>query len=111
MNLLLGLFVDHSTKQCRVPNDVFTWWLTPSALLSAQVIKCYPGETAGFAAHIMELLDTHFAQLDSSLRKSLVQVRRGAREGAEQGPGRLAKAVGQGVCKRLLSGRWYTMSG
>lgn len=70
------------------------------------MIKCYPGETAGFAAHIMELLDTHFAQLDSSLRKSLVQVRRQGRqvEAPAQGKGRRASAGLEGPAKLVGSG-------
>ena len=43
-------------------------------LVLLQVIKCYPDEAASFASHVMGLLDTHYAQLDSALRRSLVQV-------------------------------------
>ena len=38
-----------------------------------QVVGCYPKETAGFAAELMQLLETHFAELDSSLRQTLVK--------------------------------------
>lgn len=42
-------------------------------LFLAQTVRCYPGETGAFTSQIMELLDTHYALLDSSLRKVLVQ--------------------------------------
>ena len=38
-----------------------------------QVVGCYPKETARFAADLMQLLDTHYAVLDSSLRQTLVK--------------------------------------
>lgn len=38
-----------------------------------QVVGCYPKETASFAAELMQLLDTHHAVLDSSLRQTLVK--------------------------------------
>ena len=34
---------------------------------------CYPTETAGFAAELMALLDTHHAVLDAGLRQTLVK--------------------------------------
>ena len=37
------------------------------------MVGCYPKETAGFAAELMQLLDTHSAVLDSSLRQTLVK--------------------------------------
>ncbi|KAG1675672.1 hypothetical protein FOA52_002381 [Chlamydomonas sp. UWO 241] len=43
------------------------------AMFMAQVVKCYPEETSGFAKHVMDLLDTHYAVLDSALRRTLVQ--------------------------------------
>eukprot|EP00798_Chlamydomonas_sp_ICE-L_P018496 gene18496-24994_t len=39
----------------------------------AQVCKCYPAETVGFAEQVMGLLDSHYADLDGSLRRSMVQ--------------------------------------
>ena len=38
-----------------------------------QVVGCYPKETAGFAAELMQLLDTHHAVLDAGLRQTLVK--------------------------------------
>lgn len=42
-------------------------------LFLAQTVRCYPGETSAFTTQIMDLLDTHYALLDSNLRKVLVQ--------------------------------------
>ncbi|KAK9834281.1 hypothetical protein WJX81_003203 [Elliptochloris bilobata] len=39
----------------------------------SQVVGCYPKETEGFAAELMQLLDTHYAVLDSGLRQTLVK--------------------------------------
>ncbi|KAL0039901.1 hypothetical protein WJX77_011228 [Trebouxia sp. C0004] len=39
----------------------------------AQVCTCYPEQTAGFAQEVMDLLDRHYAVLNSALRQSLVK--------------------------------------
>ncbi|KAK9811636.1 hypothetical protein WJX72_007420 [[Myrmecia] bisecta] len=39
----------------------------------AQVANCYPRETAAFCPELIELLDKHYAVLDSALRQSLVK--------------------------------------
>lgn len=44
-----------------------------SVFVYAQVVGCYPKETAGFAAELMQLLDTHHAVLDAGLRQTLVK--------------------------------------
>lgn len=38
-----------------------------------QVCTCYPEQTAGFAQEVMDLLDRHYAVLNSALRQSLVK--------------------------------------
>ena len=39
----------------------------------AQVAQCYPEDTAGFPAELMQLLDTHSEALDSALRQAAVK--------------------------------------
>ncbi|DBA79416.1 TPA: hypothetical protein ACH3X2_000057 [Trebouxia sp. C0005] len=39
----------------------------------AQVCTCYPEQTAGFAQEVIDLLDRHYAVLNSALRQSLVK--------------------------------------
>lgn len=39
----------------------------------AQVAQCYPKDTAGFPAELMQLLDTHSEALDSALRQAAVK--------------------------------------
>ncbi|KAL0045199.1 hypothetical protein WJX82_000420 [Trebouxia sp. C0006] len=39
----------------------------------AQVCTCYPEQTTGFAQEVMDLLDRHYAVLNSALRQSLVK--------------------------------------
>ena len=70
-------------------------------LLRLQVVKCYPSETASYASQVMELLDTHYAVLDSGLRRVLVQVClwEGSRWGPEEGAGAGARARGGSYCK------------
>uniref|UniRef100_A0A7R9V1A5 Protein SDA1 n=2 Tax=Chlamydomonas euryale TaxID=1486919 RepID=A0A7R9V1A5_9CHLO len=43
------------------------------AMFMAQVVGCYPTQTASFASQVMELLDAHYATLEPSLRRTLVQ--------------------------------------
>ncbi len=38
-----------------------------------QVCTCYPEQTGGFAQEVMDLLDRHYAVLNSALRQSLVK--------------------------------------
>jgi len=45
--------------------------LTRAAMV--QVCTCYPEQTAGFAQEVMDLLDRHYAVLNSALRQSLVK--------------------------------------
>ncbi|CAL8470003.1 g9545 [Coccomyxa elongata] len=39
----------------------------------AQVSQCYPKDTQGFTAEVIQLLDTHYALLDPALRRGLVK--------------------------------------
>ncbi len=38
-----------------------------------QVSQCYPKDTQGFTAEIIQLLETHYAVLDPALRRGLVK--------------------------------------
>lgn len=41
--------------------------------LPMQVSQCYPKDTQGFTAEVIQLLDTHYALLDPALRRGLVK--------------------------------------
>ncbi|GAX82660.1 hypothetical protein CEUSTIGMA_g10086.t1 [Chlamydomonas eustigma] len=62
---LMDLFKLKPSKESKELGDL--------ALFMAQVVKCYPSEMVTFSSLVMELLDTHYAVLDTGLRRMLVQ--------------------------------------